>query len=720
MREEGKRKGMGLHIPTCFRGPRSSSSRPSSSSGNRRGFGAGPFSNRITSSSNATIGSELSQRREGVVDEEVEWMINSESNAGGGEGGGGRRIRAGDSKREDYGIPGGEEEEESERQTMVVRRGNGDTNGVDNGDDARGDLGSARKEGRKTRRDLAGASKDRVTGKGKGGMGLRRLFKLNRLDRREWSLGMRALRLRSSSRKDRSRDGESSYETQRQKSNRQRDGRSPVSVESLDQLNARGDKYGDSSLTKRPRSRSQLARALEREALNANPCGLRWLRKRELGGWTPTGAGVLNEDVETWAEGKALRVLENGEYLEMDRARTWVRSTICITFSSDEKFFASTHGDHTVKVWTYPELKLFKVLEGHPRTPWTAKFHPTNSYRLASGCLGKTCRVWNTLTGVCLYSIDFDASISCLAFHPAGRYIAVTTGRKLELWDYAKSRTSRELRQANPFHMVEFHPSGNYILSGEKNITSSSSDSSDGQFTLRLTMDHFDAKNGVILNEDMPPLIIARAIAYNDAGVHFSPCGKMLVACIPLYSWKLAFQIAVLALPGHKEKPGTILSHAPLDSNHRIALTNVKFSSSSRHILAGYSFRKSNPILKEVAEEGVPVVDIYRLSQGVRSPAKVIKTLRADIENELGDGELSAQDEINIAVFTPGKGYSSGLLYGTQKGRIRAYRHQARTEKVERIPSVDKLERMKSKSSSNVMRPSAGLGDAMLTQGKQR
>ena len=35
------------------------------------------------------------------------------------------------------------------------------------------------------------------------------------------------------------------------------------------------------------------------------------------------------------------------------------------------------------------------TLTGHPRTPWTIQFHPSNNNLLASGCLGGQVRIWD-------------------------------------------------------------------------------------------------------------------------------------------------------------------------------------------------------------------------------------------------------------------------------------------------------------------------------------
>ena len=70
-------------------------------------------------------------------------------------------------------------------------------------------------------------------------------------------------------------------------------------------------------------------------------------------------------------------------------------STISIDFSPNGRTLASTHGDHTVKITCAHTGKLLRQLEGHPRTPWTVKYHPTNYRIVASGCLGCQVRVWD-------------------------------------------------------------------------------------------------------------------------------------------------------------------------------------------------------------------------------------------------------------------------------------------------------------------------------------
>ncbi|CAM9775947.1 unnamed protein product, partial [Chrysoparadoxa australica] len=73
------------------------------------------------------------------------------------------------------------------------------------------------------------------------------------------------------------------------------------------------------------------------------------------------------------------------QYLALPQLLT--RSTIATAFSPDGLTVASTHGDHTVKVSEFATGLLLRSLVGHPRTPWTVKFHPSDPHIIASGCL---------------------------------------------------------------------------------------------------------------------------------------------------------------------------------------------------------------------------------------------------------------------------------------------------------------------------------------------
>ena len=109
-------------------------------------------------------------------------------------------------------------------------------------------------------------------------------------------------------------------------------------------------------------------------------------------------------------------------------------STISVAFAHDGHTMASTHGDHTVKISCCSTGRLLQSLDGHPRTPWTVKYHPTDSRILASGCLGHQVRVWNWEAKACLQMIRLECAIISLSFHPSGNVLAIANGSRLHFW----------------------------------------------------------------------------------------------------------------------------------------------------------------------------------------------------------------------------------------------------------------------------------------------
>lgn len=109
-------------------------------------------------------------------------------------------------------------------------------------------------------------------------------------------------------------------------------------------------------------------------------------------------------------------------------------STIAIAVSPDGDTVATTHGDHTVKVFKLSSGKSLRTFIGHPRTPWTVKYNPANSCILASGCLGFEVRVWDIMHGSLLNLLRLDSCVITLAFHPSGEFILASSGPHLHTW----------------------------------------------------------------------------------------------------------------------------------------------------------------------------------------------------------------------------------------------------------------------------------------------
>lgn len=183
----------------------------------------------------------------------------------------------------------------------------------------------------------------------------------------------------------------------------------------------------------------------------------------------------------------------NDEFVNGQRpASSRAVSTISIAFSPDCQTMASTHGDHTVKITSCGSAHLLQTLEGHPRTPWTVKYHPTDPNIVASGCLGHQVRVWNWTTASCLQMIRLEFAIISLSFHPSGSILAIANGTRLHFWGLKTDRSSAqnnddanasqqqqrhgmltEVEQRHMLRCVHFPPNGNTVIVGGVNPNNS-------------------------------------------------------------------------------------------------------------------------------------------------------------------------------------------------------------------------------------------------------
>eukprot|EP00592_Proboscia_alata_P008706 CAMPEP_0194358580 /NCGR_PEP_ID=MMETSP0174-20130528/5727_1 /TAXON_ID=216777 /ORGANISM="Proboscia alata, Strain PI-D3" /LENGTH=792 /DNA_ID=CAMNT_0039128923 /DNA_START=48 /DNA_END=2423 /DNA_ORIENTATION=- len=265
-------------------------------------------------------------------------------------------------------------------------------------------------------------------------------------------------------------------------------------------------------------------------------------------------------------------------------------STISVSFSSTGRLLASTHGDHSVKLSCCYTGKLLQTLWGHPRTPWTVKFHPTDDNIVASGCLGYQVRVWDVESGECRNFVRLRYAIISLSFHPQGHLLGIASGNSLHLWgfnDGAKNGgknnnsnnqnttnnsergggvTMLEYRYEHPLRSVHFPPGGKTVIVGGVNppdhTTSQNGNITAGNggggvspngmsFSLRLW--DFDLSMAMVSSGNIPSEsshltkeeasnshkrvlsnsrpILTRALLYNDGGLDVSSDGTTLCAC---------------------------------------------------------------------------------------------------------------------------------------------------------------------------------------------
>eukprot|EP00184_Porphyridium_aerugineum_P001222 CAMPEP_0184694990 /NCGR_PEP_ID=MMETSP0313-20130426/2758_1 /TAXON_ID=2792 /ORGANISM="Porphyridium aerugineum, Strain SAG 1380-2" /LENGTH=553 /DNA_ID=CAMNT_0027153363 /DNA_START=69 /DNA_END=1730 /DNA_ORIENTATION=- len=449
------------------------------------------------------------------------------------------------------------------------------------------------------------------------------------------------------------------------------------------------------------------------------------LRDREVYGHWVYPTRKTQERINQLVEHKCLEHLDMGRYHDYLGSASAMHdggdSTISIDFSHDGRFFASTHGNHTTRVFAYPSCRLVATLQEHPRTAWIVKFHPSDSNILACASWRLECTIWSISAKAPLFHLSLDqtvnASISGISFHPLGDMIAIASGRQVLLWDYKNAYALRmedcdglesttEMESGNHpsslavcrlycdspegglyciyeseshIHIIDFHPSGDYVMIGERNETSFHT----SQLTIQLSIHEFSRCK---IPLGLPVLVVPEIITYNGSGAHFSPNGQMLVACVPPGILAKHHSIAVFSLA--KDNMGDCLFSSPLDYTHSSALTNLRFSSASSHILAAFYLNTEHSIpwhMTRIPDSWLSsTADRARLSSTLIARAEAMQSQEilkvyclckgiTEIEVICPDKRRREfQDRINTAVFCPGLS-SMGFVYGTQNGRIRIF-----------------------------------------------
>jgi len=433
-------------------------------------------------------------------------------------------------------------------------------------------------------------------------------------------------------------------------------------------------------------------------------------------------AQIVRWSIHRWMR----RPAQSSAYCEIGPAK----STIALALSSDGEYFASTHGDHSVKVFRCSTWKLVRQLRGHERTPWTVKFHPHCRQILASGSLDQKVRLWHVDSGCCIGMQSFDHVVSCVSFHSTGQVLAVTAGKHISLWhwkaDSAQSLVSDEVKAlldaqaeavagvsekgvllegGQPQRCVAFKRSASneMLFVAETNAETPPRDvniepHTAPPFTVQLRMWRLPAEVSALVPNACTvanaQLTVARSVMYSDAGFDVSACGRYLALCeldaqagyylctYSLQSGSKCAKLQAVALP-----------NCPY-------ITSVQFSPLSMAVLIGYGRcqmpaqpNQENPryaVLRciafrheAVAEERLTPV---RLSgdrlPGVHPPAAHADlAMHAHRPADVVDVELfsvDSTDESNVALFNP---YASScahlsFLYATKDGRIRCFKFE--------------------------------------------
>ncbi|KAK8791804.1 hypothetical protein WA158_005181 [Blastocystis sp. Blastoise] len=196
----------------------------------------------------------------------------------------------------------------------------------------------------------------------------------------------------------------------------------------------------------------------------------------------------------------------------------FVRTTIAIDFSPDGRWFASSHGDHTIRIISFPDGTIHRVLTGHVRTPWCVKFSKTDPDILVSGDLTSSVIIWNWKKGKILYrtTADREKPVVCVEFHPTEECVLISCNCYLFAWWYKKSSTPVMIAKFVPYviRFTSLYANGTKILCCLQKSPVQTS-----HIKLSLHSFSIDIKNMTL--SDMQ-LLMTNCKLFNDRGIAIS------------------------------------------------------------------------------------------------------------------------------------------------------------------------------------------------------
>ncbi|KAJ6216347.1 hypothetical protein RDWZM_007504 [Blomia tropicalis] len=92
----------------------------------------------------------------------------------------------------------------------------------------------------------------------------------------------------------------------------------------------------------------------------------------------------------------------------------------CLQFNPNSNIIISGSDDNTLKVWSSLTGRCLRTLNGHTGGVWSSQLSPQNI--IISGSTDRTLRVWNALNGQCLHVLyGHTSTVRCMALH--GSYV---------------------------------------------------------------------------------------------------------------------------------------------------------------------------------------------------------------------------------------------------------------------------------------------------------
>jgi len=197
-----------------------------------------------------------------------------------------------------------------------------------------------------------------------------------------------------------------------------------------------------------------------------------------------------------------------------------------LCFSSDGKILASGSYDNSVKIWSVPEGKLLKKLEGHTDTINSVNISPDGK-TLASGSADLTIKLWSVPAGNLIKTLDGNGyNVRSVFFGPDSKTLASGSSDGVKIWSVPDGKLIKTLEgHSNAVNSVSFSNDGKFLASGSEDLSVKIWSVPDGSL-LSTLKDMTGSVNTLCFSADSK--ILATASNYGDIRLWSVPDGTLL------------------------------------------------------------------------------------------------------------------------------------------------------------------------------------------------
>ena len=159
-----------------------------------------------------------------------------------------------------------------------------------------------------------------------------------------------------------------------------------------------------------------------------------------------------------------------------------------IVFSQSGKYFATTHGNRTVRVWDIASKREISRIT-HDNNVTDASFSPDEKY-IASGSEDSTVRIWNVLLNHEPNNILLSNAIKEITFSPNGQFWATANKGEIQIWDSTIWKKITSIAQQSTVTKMSFIPNGYYLFVESADNVLRMYDSASGKQMGQISMDY--------------------------------------------------------------------------------------------------------------------------------------------------------------------------------------------------------------------------------------